>query len=239
MKNIAIIPARSGSKGLPHKNIRPLNGIPLIAYTIKAALDSGMFDTVMVSTDSEEYAEIARQYGAEVPFLRSAETSSDTAGSWPVVSEVIRNYRAMGEEFDSVCLLQPTSPLRDAEDIRGAYAFMQEKKAIYVMSCCELGVSVIQTYKLTESRCAKDTIYSPELNDKNTDARRQDMSVDYRTNGAIYIRDMAMYRPGYTYDPSHLYYYVMPEEKSVDVDTLLDFAIVEAILNYKEKDENF
>ena len=89
MKNIAIIPARSGSKGLPDKNIKILNGVPLIAYSIKAALDSGVFDTVMVSTDSEKYAEIARNYGAEVPFLRSEKNSSDTAGSWDVVKEVL------------------------------------------------------------------------------------------------------------------------------------------------------
>ena len=104
MKNIAIITARSGSKGLPDKNIRPLNGIPLLAYNIKAALESGMFDTVMVSTDSEKYAEIARSYGAEVPFLRSAETSSDTASSMSAVREVIARYKEMGKEFDRLLI---------------------------------------------------------------------------------------------------------------------------------------
>lgn len=116
MNNIAIIPARSGSKGLPDKNILDLNGHPLMYYTIKAALKSGCFDTVMVSTDSEKYADIAKSCGAEVPFLRSEELSSDTAGSWDVVREVLTQYKVMGNSFDYVALMQPTSPLRNAED---------------------------------------------------------------------------------------------------------------------------
>lgn len=117
MKNIAVITARSGSKALVDKNIKLLAGKPLLAYTIEAAKESGCFDTIMVSTDSEKYAVIARDYGAQVPFLRSEATSSDTAGSWDVVREVICQYKELGEVFDSVCLLQPTSPLRTAEDI--------------------------------------------------------------------------------------------------------------------------
>ena len=101
MRSIAIIPARSGSKGLPDKNIRPLNGKPLLAYSIEAALASGLFDTVHVSTDSERYADIARQYGADEPFLRSAETSSDTASSEDAIREVLRSYEEIGQHFDA------------------------------------------------------------------------------------------------------------------------------------------
>ena len=121
MKNIAIIPARSGSKGLPDKNIKELNRRPLIAYSIEAALNSGCFDTVMVSTDSEKYAEISRYYGAEVPFLRSEQTSSDSASSWDTVLEVLDRYESLGKTFDTFCLLQPTSPMRTADDIKSAY----------------------------------------------------------------------------------------------------------------------
>ena len=117
MKNLAIIPARSGSKGLKDKNIKMLSGKPLMAYTIEAAIESKMFCKVMVSTDSGNYAEIAREYGAEVPFLRSNELSGDKAGSWEVVLEVLQQYQTVGEIFDTVCLLQPTSPLRDSADI--------------------------------------------------------------------------------------------------------------------------
>ncbi|MBO6246248.1 MAG: acylneuraminate cytidylyltransferase family protein, partial [Anaerovibrio sp.] len=126
VKNIAIIPARSGSKGLKDKNIKLMNGKPLLAYSIEAAKESGMFDEIMVSTDSPKYADIAIQYGAGVPFLRSAENSSDTAGSWDMVLEVLNNYQKIGREFDTVCLLQPTSPLRLAKDISDAYKDFKE-----------------------------------------------------------------------------------------------------------------
>ena len=112
MKNIAIIPARAGSKGLPDKNIKLLNGKPLLQYSVEAALGSGCFDKVMVSTDSEKYAEIAREAGAEVPFLRSAYTSTDKASSWDMVEEVLDGYERLGWTFDTFCLLQPTSPMR-------------------------------------------------------------------------------------------------------------------------------
>ena len=138
MRSIAIIPARSGSKGLPDKNIRPLNGKPLLAYSIEAALASGLFDTVHVSTDSERYADIARQYGADEPFLRSAETSSDTASSEDAIREVLRRYEEMGQRFDAFMLLQPTSPLRTADDIRAAFGVMEEKQAESVVSVCEM-----------------------------------------------------------------------------------------------------
>ena len=114
MKNIAIIPARSGSKGIPDKNIKDINGKPLIAWTIEAAIKSNMFNCVMVSTDSDKYADIARNYGAEVPFLRSSENSSDTSSSWDVVREVLLKYEEMGFLFDTFTLLQPTSPLNSS-----------------------------------------------------------------------------------------------------------------------------
>lgn len=124
MKNIAIITARSGSKGLPNKNIRLLNGKPLMAYTIEAAIKSNMFDEVFVSTDSEEYADIAKEYGASVPFLRSQENAGDSSSSWDVVKETIENYKELGKVYDTVALLQPTSPLRRAEDIVAGYKLM-------------------------------------------------------------------------------------------------------------------
>ena len=97
MKNLAIIPARSGSKGLKDKNIKLLNGKPLMAYTIEAAIQSKMFDEVMVSTDSEEYADIAKKYGAKVPFMRSSELSNDTASSWDLVRDVLHKYKKDGK----------------------------------------------------------------------------------------------------------------------------------------------
>ena len=125
--NLCIIPARSGSKGLKDKNIKMFCGRPLMALTIEAALNSKLFDEVMVSTDSELYAEIARDFGATVPFLRSDEMATDKAGTWDTAREVVSKYRELGKEFDTICLLQPTSPMRTSENIVNAYKVFKEK----------------------------------------------------------------------------------------------------------------
>lgn len=115
MKNIAIIPARGGSKRIPRKNIKPFMGKPIIAYSIEAALQSGLFDEVMVSTDDEEIAEIACRYGAQVPFMRSAEMSNDYAGTDDVVFEVLKKYKEQDREFETVCCIYSTAPFVTAE----------------------------------------------------------------------------------------------------------------------------
>ena len=155
MRNIAIIPARSGSKGLKDKNIKELNGLPMIAYSIKAAEKSRVFDEIMVSTDSEHYRDVAIEVGANVPFLRSHETSTDVAGSWDVVKEVLLNYYNMGERFDTICLLQPTSPLRRTEDIIGAYRLLEQKHAQAITSVCEMDHSPLWTMCLDETLSLK------------------------------------------------------------------------------------
>ena len=129
MKNIAVIPARSGSKGLKDKNIREMNGKPLMAYAIEAARKSTLYDCIHVSTDSERYAEIAKQYGADVPFLRDKELSSDLATTWDAMRFVLRKYEKLGENFDTITVLQPTSPLRDWKDIQSAFHIYQDKQA--------------------------------------------------------------------------------------------------------------
>ena len=106
MKNLAVIPARSGSKGLKHKNIRIFAGKPLMAYTIEAAIESNQFECVHVSTDSLEYADIARKNGADVPFMRSEKLSADDANTWDTIRFVINEYRKLGKEFDTVTVLQ-------------------------------------------------------------------------------------------------------------------------------------
>ena len=141
MKNIAIIPARSGSKGLKDKNIKLLNGKPLMNYTIEAAIKSGLFDCVHVSTDSDQYAVIARMCGADVPFLRKPDMASDTASTWDAMRFVLDEYKKRGEEFDILTVLQPTSPLRTSEDISAAYSYFQKndvsfyKTSLYLFIC--------------------------------------------------------------------------------------------------------
>jgi CMP-N,N'-diacetyllegionaminic acid synthase len=118
---VALIPARSGSKRVPHKNIAPLNGHPLIAYTIAAAKESGVFDAVVVSTDSEHYAAVARHYGAEVPFLRPAEMAGDSSSDIDWVRHALHHLQAQGRAFEAFALLRPTSPCRKAATIRRAW----------------------------------------------------------------------------------------------------------------------
>ena len=129
MSNIAIIPARSGSKGIKDKNIREVCGKPLLAHSIECALHSKQFDMVFVSTDSERYAEIATQYGANASFLRSAANARDTSNSWDAVREAILHFEEQGFYYDNIMLLQPTSPLRTVSDIRNSFELLYEKDA--------------------------------------------------------------------------------------------------------------
>lgn len=225
MRNIAIIPARSGSKGLKDKNIRLLNGKPLIAYSIEAAIGSGCFNTVHVSTDSVYYAEIAQRYGAEIPFLRNAETSSDSASSWDVVIEVLQKYAEQGQSYDSVMILQPTSPLRTIEDIQKGYQIMKEKQAEAVVSICETEYSPLWCNTLPASGCMDGFISSDMLRP------RQQLETYYRVNGAIYListRKLQTDRK-LLYDES-CYAYIMPKNRSVDIDDEFDFMLAEFIM---------
>ena len=129
MSLIAIITARGGSKRIPKKNIKDFLGRPIIAYSIEAALQSGIFDEVMVSTDSREIASIAEQYGAEVPFMRSDATSNDRAITAEVLKEVIENYSARGKTFDFFCCIYPTAPFVSAERLREANGILLKEGA--------------------------------------------------------------------------------------------------------------
>ena len=228
MKNIAIITARSGSKRLPHKNIMPLAGKPLMAYSIEAALESGIFDTVMVSTDSEEYAKIAREWGAEVPFLRSAENSSDKAGSWEVMREVLDYYKSIGEEFDMFTLLQHTSPLRNAEDLKGAYQMYNEKNAKSIVSVCEA-----ESKMATFNTIADDGSLYNWVN-HGTSVYEKGKTV-YRLNGSIYMVRVSTFPEDLNIYKDNCLAYVMPQERSMDIDTELDFVIAEAVLKHFSK----
>ena len=227
MSNIAIIPARSGSKGVKDKNIRELCGKPLIAYSIEAALRSGEFDEVMVSTDSDRYAEIAKKYGASVPFLRSAQTSSDTASSWDMLDEVLHNYEKIGRVFDSFCLLQPTSPLRTAEDIKAAYRLYREKASFAVVSVCEAEHSPLWCGHLPSSGEFDNFV------DADMILQRQAGQKFYRLNGAIYIINTERYKKDRFLYQKGSYAYIMSQDQSADIDTELDFLFAELLISRK------
>lgn len=224
MNNIAIIPARSGSKGVPDKNIKELNDKPLMVYSIEAAISSSLFKTVMVSTDSEAYAEIARSYGADVPFLRSEETSSDSATSWDTVLEVLGGYESKGCTFDTFCLLQPTSPLRMAEDIVAAYDIFTTRNAFSVISMTELEHPLSWCGILGEYDSLDGFI------EKGKEKQRQVQEKHYRPNGAIYIASIPEFRKDTFLYRKGSYAYVMPKERSVDIDSEFDFRFAEFLL---------
>lgn len=224
MRNLAVIPARSGSKGLKDKNIKIFAGKPLMAYTIEAAINSDQFECVHVSTDSMEYADIARQYGADAPFLRSEKLSTDEADTWDAVRFVINEYLRLGNEFDTVTVLQPTSPLRTSQDIIAAFHLFEKKKAEAVVSVCETEYSPLLCNVLPENGSLNNFI------DLNIVGRRQQSQQFYRINGAIYIQrvDLLM-REGKLYGKKS-FAYIMEKESSIDIDDNYDFTIAELLL---------
>lgn len=222
--NLAIITARSGSKGLPDKNIKLLNGKPLMAYTIEAALKSKYFDEVMVSTDSSKYAEIAKKNGAKVPFLRSPYTSSDTATTKECVEEVLGNYRKLNKNFERFMILQPTSPLRDEIDIQNAFKLFKEKDAKSIVSVVELE-HPMQWCNSIDETLSLENFLTPE-----GDCRRQNLQTHYRLNGAIYLHDTKHYLSTDNIFDDAAFALIMEKHKSIDIDTLIDFELCEFFL---------
>lgn len=227
---IAVIPARAGSKGLPQKNIKELNGRPLIAYTIEAAIKSGVFDRIVVSTDGEDIARIAVECGAEVPFLRPNEFAADNSTSIEVINHSLEFLTARGEKYDLVCLLQPTSPLRTEVHIREAYRLYNEKEANSVISVCECDHSPLWTNTI-DSDLRIDHFIVPELSGKT----RQDLPTYYRLNGAIYIADTEMLRGYNSFFMDKTFAYMMTKNSSIDIDTEEDFLYAEFLIRLKQR----
>ena len=229
-KVLGIIPARGGSKGLPGKNIRPLHGRPLIAHTIEAALRARLLDHVLVSTDEPQIADVARQWGAEAPFLRPPELAEDETLIYPVlVHATLWLEEQQGYRPDYVMLLQPTSPLRTAEDIDNSIRLALEKDADGVVSLCRAKHHPYWTKSITEEGRIGDFM----VLDKPVEqayGRRQDLPPAYAINGSIYLvkRDILLERQ--TFYTEHTYPYVMPVERSLDIDTLWDLQIAELAL---------
>ena len=220
---IAIIPARGGSKGLPGKNIRPLNGKPLIAYAVEAALKAKHIDRVIVSTDDEEIAKVAVQYGAELPFMRPAELATDTAMAVDnYIYTIGRLEKESGTAIDSFVVIQPTSPLRIAEDIDNAVELFQSKDADSVVSYCKED-HPITWHKYLDEEGRFVNLFEVSL--KN----RQDLRVSYYPNGAVYVFKTSIIRER-KYFTDKSYAYVMPKSRSVDVDTIDDFEYAEFLL---------
>ena len=219
MRRIAYIPARSGSKGVLNKNIRPLCGRPLLWWSVKAAIDTGLFDRVMVSTDSDEFAAVARQCGAWVPFLRDPSVAKDTTPTIDTVCSDKARLEAMGERFDTFCLLQATSPLRRPEDISGAVA-LHEKVGAGVVSLVRAKANPLIMRRLDGQGRATPILESRAI------LRRQDAPVFYQLNGAIYVNAWSELAPDLKlgYNP---YGFEMDDVSSIDIDSVDDFDLAE------------
>jgi CMP-N,N'-diacetyllegionaminic acid synthase len=220
MSTVGLIPARGGSKGIPRKNIKLIAGKPLIVWTIESALRSSMLGGVVVSTDDLEIAEIARRAGAHVPFVRPAELAEDHS---PGLGPVLHALDQL-PQFDSVLLLQPTSPLRTTDDIDGCLNFVLQKKTPSVVSVTEADTHPYWTYMLN----ADQTL--TQLLDFSPVARRQDLPAVYSLNGAMYFVDASWVRKSGRLLSTETLAYVMSKEHSVDLDTPLDWKFAELLL---------
>ncbi|WP_027327116.1 cytidylyltransferase domain-containing protein [Helicobacter pametensis] len=221
MKVLALIPARSGSKGVRDKNIRPFRGLPLLAHSIQSTIESGICDEVFVCTDSEDYASIAREYGASVPFLRSKESARDESKSIECIIESLEKYKILGKEFDVLLLLQPTSPLRNATHIKEAYELFLSCHCQSLASVCEVDEHPLFM------RTLEDNLLSPLLKTQSS-VRRQDLPPYYRLNGAIYLNLISTLTPQTSFNDNAIGY-VMSKEDSLDIDREEDF------VDHKEK----
>lgn len=224
IKRLAIIPVRAGSKGLPNKNILPLAGKPLMHWTIEAAIASGVFSEVFVSTDSQLYAEIAEQAGVSVPILRPEHLATDQASTIDVVLDVLNYFSARGKKFDEVAVLQATSPLRTAQDIQQAVSLMTEREAPSVISVAPAEHPPLWTQPLAEDLCMAS--FAEAIRDQP----RQVLGKFYRLNGAIYLAKAEFLRTQKTFLTPETVAFVMEMRRSVDIDTEMDFLWAEFIL---------
>jgi CMP-N-acetylneuraminic acid synthetase len=223
LQAVGIIPARGGSKGLPRKNVRPMCGKPMIAYTIEAALASGRLARTLVTTEDREIGRVSEEYGAEV-VDRPRELASDSASSLDVVRHAIDRLEGESCPPDVVVLLQPTSPLRTAADICAALDLSLGSRRAPVISVTEAVHSPCWSFVVRDGRL------SPLMGEQYFGLRRQDLPRAYVPNGAIYVAETGDIKNGNGFLGPATMPYVMPGERSVDVDTELDFLLCELLM---------
>jgi len=233
-KVLALIPARAGSKGLPGKNIRPLHGKPLLVWPIDAARSSRYVDRVVVSTDSVEFADIARAHGADVPTLRPAELAADTSPSSAAVLHMLDTLAAQGDTFDYLVLLEPTSPLTEGHDVDAALELLHARRDVAdaIVSISEL-TSAHPAFAVLRTLDGRVEPYSAI--DFTRLPRRQDIQPLFALDGSLYISSVEQYRETLSFCHSRTLSHVMPHYKSFEVDSLIDFICIEAILSHYDE----
>lgn len=220
MKTVAIITARGGSKRIPRKNIKEFCGKPILAYSIEAAIHSGVFDTVMVSTDDEEIAGIARQYGAEVPFFRSEKTANDYASTAQVLAEVLEEYESRGEHFDMVCCIYPTAPFITPERLKSALDLLAETQADSVLPVVRFSFPP-QRGVILEDGCLQ--FKWPEYRN----ARSQDLEPFYHDVGQFYCINTSSFMKQMALVMEKTVPLILSEMEIQDIDTEEDWMLAE------------
>ena len=228
MKRIAIITARGGSKRIPKKNIKDFCGKPIIAYSIEAALDSGLFDEVMVSTDSEEIAEVARKYGANVPFMRSAKTSDDYATTRDVLEEVLKEYQKRGMEFDQMACLYPTAPFITAKKLQDAIARLEDDNVESVQPVVAFSFPPLRSHVVHDGLLVMKW---PEYEK----ARSQDLEILYHDCGQFYVSKVSAF---WTNERLRIAPIFVSELEVQDIDNETDWKLAEIKFQLMEERDN-
>ncbi|EQA61150.1 acylneuraminate cytidylyltransferase family protein [Leptospira alexanderi] len=219
-KILGLIPARGGSKGIPRKNIKFIAGKPLIVWTIEAALKSKYLASIVVSTDDSEIAEVAKQTGASVPFLRPSELATDYSSGIDPVLHALDNL----PEFDYIMLLQPTSPLRTSMDIDDCIEFAMKRKTNSVVSVCETQENPFWMF------CLDDSLRMTKLLNVEDVKRRQDSPKIFSLNGSIYLSEVNYFREKKKFITEDTLAYLMSKESSIDIDDMMDWKLAEILL---------
>lgn len=224
IRRLAVIPARGGSKRFPRKNIQPLNGKPLVLWSIEALRDSRIFDRIIVSTEDREIADIASATGPYVPFMRPSEYATDTISCDQVALAVLRQLEQQGEFFDTICVALPTCPLRTAEHIKHAHEIFDSRKEPNMMSVTPFEHQPFWAQGINDEGCLFPLF--PE----SFSRKRQELPVSYRPNGALHILDVKWFQKTCSYHEGPTIAYVMSNEASFDIDSKNDLFQAEYFL---------
>lgn len=224
MSVIAIITARGGSKRIPKKNIKEFYGKPMLAYAIEAAKGAGIFDEIMVSTDSEEIAEVARKYGANVPFMRSERTANDFATTFDVLEEVVNEYKKQGKFFDELCCIYPCVPFLTSKTLKESYKLMKQTKANALQPVCKYPAPVEWAMKIENGLLIPNDRESLKI-------RSQDLTPKYFDAGMFYFCNTEIMLKEKTVVPTNTSGYIIDESECQDIDTPDDWKMAEIKFN--------
>ena len=231
MKYIVLICARGGSKGLPGKNIKQLNGIPLIGWSIKIAKQIDRISRIIVSTDSEEIAKVALKYGAEVPFMRPKELAQDDSPEWLVWKHAIKHVESYGnEDIDAIIVLPVTAPLRSVKDVNSCIDLFEESEVDSVITVSEASRSPYFNMIVNNDSGYASLVIPP----KDQITRRQDSPEVYDMTTVSYVVDVNFIKNNNGIFEGRVRSVIIPRKRAIDIDNLMDFQIAECLLNQKE-----